>query len=319
MAARGDSPRAGNAELIFLAELLEGSVERLYLQGELKTLLAWIKLLPQEVLRAHPRLATSYMVAFNMMFPFSHQQQEERAYLHQLQEGVELLLQSEDQTTLPSIERDRLHRRIMILKAWNLGARALSDGNVEQLNSAAQQMQHLSLDDDTMWKLLSPGSFATAYRLAGNFPPMVSALQESRKITRMTQNRYQEVQTFWGLIGALISLGQLRQARDHCQELQHLVGRLGGPLPVAAYPDVFQAQLAYAWNQLEVAKSAAQKAIEKTAPLQYMDILMVAYEVLGRCCIAQGDLTGAEQAVREMERVNQSAGIPLFRPWIEGL
>src|SRR5258708_13747770 len=47
--------------------------------------------------------------------------------------------------------------------------------------------------------------------------------------------------------------------------------------------------------------------------------LMVAYEVLGRCCIAQGELTGAEQAVREMERVNQSAGIPLFRPWVESL
>jgi LuxR family transcriptional regulator, maltose regulon positive regulatory protein len=50
-----------------------------------------------------------------------------------------------------------------------------------------------------------------------------------------------------------------------------------------------------------------------------MDILMVAYEVLVRDCIAQGDLTGADQAVREMERVNQSAGIPLFRPGIESL
>jgi LuxR family maltose regulon positive regulatory protein len=88
---------------------------------------------------------------------------------------------------------------------------------------------------------------------------------------------------------------------------------------VAAYPNLFQAQLAYAWNQLEVAKSEALIAIEKTAPLQYLDILMGAYEVLGRCYIAQGDLTGAEQAVCEMERVHQSAGIPLFRPWIESL
>src|SRR5256714_1787570 len=306
-------------DFLFVAELLEDYVERLYLQGELKTLLAWIKLLPQEVLRAHPRLATSYMFAFNLLFPFTQQQQEEKAYLHQLQEGVEVLLQSEDQTTLPEAERDRLHRRIMILKVWSLGARALSDGNVEQLNSLVQQMQHLSLDDDTMWKLLSPGSFAMAYRLAGNFPPMVAALQESRKSTQMTQNRYLEAQILWGLIVALIALGQLRQAHDRCQELQQLVDSLGGPLPVAAYPDVFQAQLAYAWNQLEVAKSAAEIAIDRTAPLQYMDILMVAYEVLVRVCIAQGDLIGAEQAVREMERVNQSAGIPLFRPLIEGL
>src|SRR5436309_6905642 len=306
-------------DFFYVASLLEGYVERLYLQGELKTLLAWIKLLPLEVLRAHPRLATSYMFAFNLLFPFSQQQQEERAYLHQLQEGVEVLLQSEDQTTLPEAERDRLYRRFMILKAWNLGARALSDGNVEQLNSLVQQMQHLSLDDDTMWKLLSPGSFAMAYRLAGNFPPMVAALQESRKSTRMTQNRYLEAQILWGLIVALIALGQLRQAHDRCQELQLLVTSLGGPLPVAAYPDVFQAQLAYAWNQLEVAKNAAQMAIEKTAPLQYMDILMMAYEVLVRVCISQGDLTRPEQAVREMERVNQSVGIPLFRPLIESL
>jgi LuxR family maltose regulon positive regulatory protein len=144
-------------------------------------------------------------------------------------------------------------------------------------------------------------------------------LQESRKMTRMTQNRYQEAQILWGLIAALIALGQLRQARGHCQELQQLVNSLGGPLPVAAYPDLFQAQLAYEWNQLEVAKSAAQKAIEKTAPLQYMDILMGAYEVLIRVCMAQGDSTGAEHAVREMERLNQSAGIPLFRPSFESL
>src|SRR3989440_1765660 len=91
-------------DFLFVAELLEGYVERLYLQGELKTLLAWIKLLPQEVLRGHPRLATSYILAFHLMFPFSPQQQEERAYLHQLQEGVELLLQSEDQTTFPEAE-----------------------------------------------------------------------------------------------------------------------------------------------------------------------------------------------------------------------
>jgi LuxR family maltose regulon positive regulatory protein len=304
-------------DFLFVADLLEGCVERLYRQGELQTLLAWIKLLPEEVLRAHPRLATSYMLAFNMLSPFSDQ--EEREYLHQLRAGVEQSLQSEDQTPLSLAERDRLRHRLTILDAMRLAAQALSDGNVEQLSRLAEQAQHLPLDDDTMWQQHRLAPFAMAWRMAGNFPPMVSALQESRKRTQVMQNRYQEIQTLWGLIVALIASGQLRQAHDRCQELQRLVDGLGGPLPVAAYPDVFQAQLAYAWNQLEVAKSAAEIAIEKTALLQYMDILMVAYEVLGRCCMAQGDLTGAEQAIREMERVNQSTGIPLFRPWIESL
>ncbi len=306
-------------DFLFVAELLEGCVERLYLQGELQTLLAWIKLLPLEVLRGHPRLATSYILAFHLMFPFSPQQQEERAYLHQLQEGVELLLQSEDQTTFSEAERERLRHRLTILDGWGLATQALSDGDVEQLSRLAEQMQHMPLDDDTMWQQHQLAPFGMAWRMAGNFPPMVAALQESLKMTRMAQNRYLEAQILWGLIVALIALGQLSQARDRCQELLRLVDSLGGPLPVAAYPALFQAQLAYAWNQLEVAKSEALIAIEKTAPLQYMDILMVAYEVLFRVCMAQGDLTGAEQAVREMERVNQSAGIPLFRPWIEGL
>jgi ATP/maltotriose-dependent transcriptional regulator MalT len=306
-------------DYLFVAELLEGCVERLYRQGELKMLLTWIKLLPEEVLRVHPRLATSYMLAFNMMFPFSHQKQEERAYLHHLRAGVEQTLQREDQTTQTLAERDRLRHRLTILDGWGLVARALSDGNVEQLSRLAEQVQHMPPDDDTMWQQHRLAPFAMAWRMAGNFPPMVAALQESRKMTRMTQNRYQEIQILWGLIAALIASGQLRQAHDRCQELQQLVDRLGGSLPEAAYPDLFQAQLAYAWNQLEVAKSAAQKAIDRTAPLQYMDILIGAYEVLFRVCMAQGDLTGAEQSVREMERVNQSAGIPLFRPWVESL
>jgi LuxR family transcriptional regulator, maltose regulon positive regulatory protein len=169
-------------DFFFVAELLEGYAERLSLQGELKTLLAWIKLLPEEVLRTHPRLATNYILAFNMMFPFSHQPQAERAYLHQLQERVERLVQSEDQITLSSIERDRLHKRIIILNAWNLVAGALSDGNVEQLNRAAELLRHLSLDDDAVWGPSPGGIFVIASRLAGNFPPMVSAFQEIRKM-----------------------------------------------------------------------------------------------------------------------------------------
>jgi LuxR family maltose regulon positive regulatory protein len=41
--------------------------------------------------------------------------------------------------------------------------------------------------------------------------------------------------------------------------------------------------------------------------------------VLVRVCIALGDLTRAEQALDEMKQVHNQAGIPLFRPWIEGL
>jgi LuxR family maltose regulon positive regulatory protein len=230
-------------DFLVVAELLEGFAERLHLQGELKTLLVWIKLLPQEVLRAHPRLATSYLLAFNMLFPFSDG--EEQEYLNQLWAGVEQTLQSEDQTRLSLAERALLRNRMTILNGWRLAIKALSDGNVDQLNNTVELLQHLSLDDDAVWRQQSGGGFAMAARLAGNFPRMVSALQESRKMTRMTQNRYQEVQMLWGLIAALIALGQLRQARDHCQELQELVDRLGGPLPVAAYPDLFQAQLAY--------------------------------------------------------------------------
>jgi ATP/maltotriose-dependent transcriptional regulator MalT len=306
-------------DFLFVAELLEDCVERLYLQGELQTLLAWIKQLPQEVLRTHPHLATSYMLAFHLLFPFSPQQQEERAYIQHIRADVEEALQGDDQTTLPEAMRDRLRHRLTILDGWGLVAQALSDGDVEQLSRLAEQAQDLPPDDDIMWQQHQLAPFSMAWRMAGNFRPMVAALQESRKSTQMTQNRYLETQILWGLIVALIALGQLRQAHDRCQELQQLVDSLGGPLPVAAYPDLFQAQLAYAWNQLDVAKSAAEIAIEKTAPLQYMDILMMAYEVLSRVYIAQGDLTGAEQAVRKMERVNHSAGIPVFRPWIEGL
>jgi LuxR family maltose regulon positive regulatory protein len=302
-----------------VAELLEGCVERLYRQGELQTLLAWIKLLPQEVLRAHPHLATSYLFAFYVLFPFSAQQLEEQAYLQQLRAGLEQLLECQDQIPLSQAERDRLRHRLTILDSWERVAEALSEGNVAQLSRLAEQVQDLPPDDDLMWQQHRLAPFPMAWRMAGNFPPVVTALQDMGEMARIMQNPYQEVQALWGLIVAFIALGQLSQARDHCETLHQLVTRLGEPLPVAAYPDVFQAQLAYEWNQLEVAKSEALIAIEKTAPLQYLDILMPAYEVLVRVCIARRDLAGAEHAVHEMEQVNKHTGIPLFRPWVENL
>jgi LuxR family maltose regulon positive regulatory protein len=303
----------------FAASLLEDSVEPLYLQGKLNTLLTWVKHLPDDVLHAHPRLATSYILLFNMLFPFSQQQQETRDHLSRLRTGVEQRLQESDPTSLPLAERDRLRRRLAILEGWDLVARALSDGNAEQLHGLAEQWQHLPSDDDAMWQVYQLAPFSMAWRMAGNFPPMVAALQDSRRLLQRTRQRYQESQILWGLITALIASGRLRQARDHCQELRRLVDSLGGPLPVAAYPDLFQAQVSYAWNQLEDARRAAQAAIAQTASLQYMDILIPAYEVLARVCIAQGDLAGAEQAVRAAEGVQQAAGIPLFRPRLESL
>lgn len=302
-----------------VAELLESYTERLFLQGEFQTLLGWIKHLPQDVLRAHPRLATSSILAFNLLYPFPHQQQEEREYVSQLLQAVERLVQSEDQMTLPQTERNLLQHRIELLKIWDLGVRALADSDVEQLNSFAALVQHLSLEDDVVWRQHSLGSLGMASRLAGNFPPMVAALQENRKNIRKEQHRSQEVHILWALVVAQIALGQLSQAQGSNEALRQLIKRLEVPVPLAAYPNLFHAQLAYEWNQLEQAKSAALVAIEKAAPLHYLDILMPAYDVLVRICIARSDLYGAEQGMREMEEVSKRADTLLFRPLIESL
>src|SRR6266699_2209132 len=121
-------------DYFFVAELLEGYLERLSQQGELQTLLAWIKQLPQEVLYAHPRLATSYILAFHVLYPFSPQQQEELAYLEQLRAGVEQALQRADQLAVPEAEQERLRHRLIILDGWELVVEALADGDVEQLS-----------------------------------------------------------------------------------------------------------------------------------------------------------------------------------------
>ncbi|QBD76932.1 hypothetical protein EPA93_13330 [Ktedonosporobacter rubrisoli] len=303
-------------DFMFVADLLEGWVERLYLRGEFKTLLSWVKMLPEDVLRAHPFLATSYIMTFNMLFPFSHQMPEERVYTRRLQEAMEQLMQHP--TTLNPQKQELLLQRMRILRGWNLLTRALSDGETERLEGTLELLKDQCLDDGLMWRLQAEGSTAVAARLLGNFPLMISLIEEGRK-TWMAENRYLQVQYLWGLIAAYIALGQLRQAQDRCEVLQQLIATLGIQAPLAAYPDLFRAQLAYAGNQLEVAKSAALSAIEKTGPLQFMDILMGAYEVRVRCYLAEGDLAAARQALQEMENAHRLDSIPLFRPWIESL
>jgi len=53
--------------------------------------------------------------------------------------------------------------------------------------------------------------------------------------------------------------------------------------------------------------------------LQFLDILIMAYHVLLRVYIAEGNLNSAEQVVYEMEQLHRQTSVPILRPWIEGL
>src|SRR6266566_3618381 len=85
-------------------------------------------------------------------------------------------------------------------QAWSRRCSAQTRSLYQKPSRIAEQTQGLPPDDDTIWQLNRLAPFAIAWRMAGNFPPMVASLQDMRKKTRLMQNHYLEAQSLWGLI-----------------------------------------------------------------------------------------------------------------------
>jgi LuxR family maltose regulon positive regulatory protein len=280
------------------ALLVETRAENLIDQGQIGTLLRWLKMLPPDLIRARPKLCSAYALA---LLSSGQIEQVDAVINDAEQAAVNISSESESDQWLGQIDAiTKVIRGILIfIQGETARAIDLSEQAIVQLPESALFVRNIAA-----WNL------GNAYwrngdldRASETFANLALASQVGGNLLMSAVAQY-----YLGLLQS--ELGQLAQAyATHEQVLRSITN----DNPAIGYPLVGMAQILYEWNDFDTALRYLTQAIEpgKQAAGSVV-ILLAVYETLARMKWAQGDVSGAFEAIDQADQL--FIGKPLQNP-----
>jgi len=257
------------------ATLLEAMVYPLWQHGAMGTLVSLLKLLPREVLQAHPRLSLAWAWALIWAGPL---------------DAIEEHLQRAEQALPAAPEAAPLYAEVAAIRATV----ASYQGDVEQTILLGQAALAQLSSAQTFLRATITAALGFAYRVSGRMREAVQTLTEALALGRSVNHRLLIIDALCNLSLVQKMQGRLHQAYAACQEALPLVtDPCGQPLPIAGEVYVILADLLCEWNELTQATTYLQHAFALGEAANNTDILLSCRNVGAKLKDAQGDQTGA--------------------------
>ncbi len=308
------------------ADLIESSAGPgmpLFSRGESWTIRRWLQQLPEETIRARPRLCLAYARSLRL----AAQPRAAEAWL-QVAEAALLASPSSFSDNLTQVaevpesespvfpkghERDRLLGEILALRAYIAGAYGESRATLELCQRAMAQLS----EQDHYEHALVAYARALAFYADGQAKAATQSALESSAF-------YQAA----GMIGSAISYmgmatiplhtqGQLHAVWRTCQRALQLGTEAGSPAnPAVGLIYARQADVLREWNQLDEALDLALQGLELIRQPGYEVYLRITYIVLVRIYLARGEMQAADQALQQVAQAPEIVDNPHVRAWL---
>lgn len=251
--------------------------EAMLRRGEVVTLLGWLRALPDEALRRHPKLYMSYSWALILT--------------GQLDDAESTLIDAE-RVAQDVGERDRQ----MALMADVISAQAFiarTRGDDARTIELSQRALSLLPEESLAGRAVVAVNLGIAHWSSGHLAEAERALLEAEQAARHSRNHYARL-TALGFLGAV----QGAQGRLHEAEawLRQAIQAGGGSPPTALAHDTLGALL-YEWDDLEAASNHVKRGIELGARSGNVETQIGGYRILARLRQGQGDSRGALEAI----------------------
>jgi LuxR family maltose regulon positive regulatory protein len=266
-------------------DLIKSGIDDDFLkQGQMATLLGWYQALPEEVVRADPRLCIQ--VAWPLIL--TEQLDGAESYLALAERAAEA---GGDDALLGDVAVAQVH--IARVRGDNQRAMALSERALELLPP-----DHLS------GRCVVAVNLGIAQWFQGRLAEAERTLAEAERAGRGSGNDYGRIAalTFLGRIQA--ARGKPHQAAESCRELI----RLGGQNPMVALAHYDLARLLYEWNDLDAATDHLRQGIalsQRGSP----EFQAGGYGTLALVEQARGNEAAAEDALQRAAQLLESADI----------
>ena len=266
------------------ASLVESVADAALMRSEVTTLLAWIEALPDDVVRARPRLCATHA---GVMLIDGRSLEKVEARLQDAAQGDPADQASGDVVAYRGL--------IAVLK-----------GDARLGGELSRQALERLPDDRLFLQSMCANNLGMAHLLRGDIEAAARAFDELARIGQRTGNVAAAAGALSNLAGVCLVRGQLRKAAEiYRRALGLATDAQGRRLPVAGKMLLGLGELARIWNDLHAARSYLDEGVELLR--RYGEIgNAVGYVSLAFILQAQGDADGAldriEQAQRHAQR-----------------
>jgi LuxR family maltose regulon positive regulatory protein len=276
--------------------LAEAQAERLVQRGEVSTLLRWLKALPDEAIRSHPRLCVSYAWALFLT--------GQAGTLEPWLQDAEMALTQ--QAALPAPPGDKpdlapLQGEVDILRLASARYHEAPSRVIERGQQTLDQVD----EDDPFTRGLVYLSLGTAYRLCGDMDAAIHACTEAARLCWAAGNTMAAMLATYDLSRLYGFQGQLALAAETCQRVldsDRGAGLVARRSPCVGLAHLGLARVQYEWDELETAEHHTREGIALGEPGGSLVLLMRGYTLLARIRQAHRDVRGVRAAIRTLEQ-----------------
>jgi LuxR family maltose regulon positive regulatory protein len=278
------------------AQLVEQASSRLFARGEVATVRSWLAALPEELVRARPRLGLLEC----WVLTFAAQFEALEARLHDVINAIEA-----SSELLPA-QRRALASEVTVLRTRV----AFSRNEAPRLSELRQALLDAPGDDLRLRSLLQL-ALGHAERLHGNALEASHAYAQANWLAQRTGDAFTAGSALVALAEHHEVRGQLHAAAEaHRQGLRLAVTRDGQPLPLAGFFHVGLGKQLREWNDLDAAIQHLQRGIGLGRQGGMQGIELDGAITLALVLQAQGDVAAAEGMLERAAEIAQTWGQP---------
>jgi LuxR family maltose regulon positive regulatory protein len=264
-----------------------------FTNGQVNTVLSWLRALPDDVVRAQPRL--SLIHGWMLLNAGSIEAVEK--YLH------------EAERALPELETEpaqALQGEIAALRAVAASYRREISRTIDLCRRAREQLP----EKDDFWRAAVANALGMAYRFSGRVVEASQAFLEAIALGRAAGNLYMMMDSVTNLAGMQMRRGQLHAAAQTCRDaLQFTEQQIefgGQPVFDVGFAHNRLGTILFEWNDLDQAAWHIAKGIELGRRGGNLDIVMSGSAFMARVKQAQGDPAGAREVMQTVEQMAQA-------------
>lgn len=288
-----------SGDLEHAAQLIDLNASPLQKRGELGTLARWLGGLPEEMIRARPRLCISY--AWALAYSSGSPDTVDK-YLKYAEQAIEGEIQS--------MEIQDLRGQVACIRA-NV---AVFMGNNLLALQLCEEAQKLLAESNAGLRSYTALMAADASWMMGDGDKALFALGEAIHYSRSICDLLTALISMNYLARILIAHGRLRQAHTVYQDAFQLATDLGGQnWPAIGVIYIGLGMLVWELNDAVAAKDYLTRGIELASLANDVDSLLFGYTTLARIHQAEGEADLARQMLEQAQRVSRETKLPRDR------